>query len=60
MADRSRAGIQRSFGLTANYVYRLDDLEKNHDAYARTFRVNASRAIERLARLETRRTPASA
>jgi malonyl-CoA decarboxylase len=60
MADRSRAGIQRSFGLTANYVYRLDDLEKNHDAYAREFRVNASRAIERLARLETRRTPASA
>jgi malonyl-CoA decarboxylase len=60
MADQSPAGIQRSFGLMANYVYRLDDLEKNHDAYARAFRVNASRAIERLARAETRRTPASA
>ena len=60
MADHSRAGIQRSFGLMANYVYRLDDLEKNHDAYARAFRVNASRTIERLARAEPRRTPASA
>jgi malonyl-CoA decarboxylase len=60
MADQSRAGIQRSFGLMANYVYRLDELEKNHDAYARVFRVNAARAIERLARTETRRTSASA
>ena len=60
MADHSRAGIQRSFGLMANYVYRLDDLERNHDAYARAFRVNASRTIERLVRAERRRTPASA
>jgi malonyl-CoA decarboxylase len=44
----------------ANYVYRLDDLETNHEAYARTFRVNASRAIERLARADTRRAPATA
>jgi malonyl-CoA decarboxylase len=60
MADRSPAGLHRSFGLMANYVYRLDDLETNHEAYARAFRVNASRAIERLARADARRTPASA
>jgi hypothetical protein len=34
----------------ANYVYRPDDLERNHEAYARTYQVVASRAIERLAR----------
>jgi len=60
MADRSPAGLQRSFGLMANYMYRLDDLETNHDAYARAFRVNASRTIERMARADARRTPASA
>jgi malonyl-CoA decarboxylase len=60
MADPSRAGIQRSFGLMANYVYRLDDLEANHEAYAREFRVYASRSIERLARTEARRAPATA
>jgi malonyl-CoA decarboxylase len=51
MADKSPAGQQRSFGLMANYVYRPDDLERNHEAYAREYRVIASRTIERLARL---------
>jgi malonyl-CoA decarboxylase len=50
MGDPSSAGLQRSFGLMANYVYRPDDLERNHEAYARTYQVVASRAIERLAR----------
>jgi malonyl-CoA decarboxylase len=50
MGDPSGAGLQRSFGLMANYVYRPDDLERNHEAYARTYQVVASRAIERLAR----------
>jgi len=52
MADQSPAGLQRSFGLMANYVYRPDDLERNHEAYAREYRVIASRTIERLARLQ--------
>ena len=60
MTDRSPAGLQRSFGLMANYAYRLDDLEMNHEAYARAFRVKASRMIERLARVETGRSPATA
>ena len=50
MADKSPAGLQRSFGLMANYLYQPDDLEPNHEAYAREYRVIASRAIERLAR----------
>jgi malonyl-CoA decarboxylase len=50
LADTSAAGIRRSFGLMANYLYQLDDLEGNHDAYARAHQVIASREIERLAR----------
>lgn len=50
MADPSAAGIERSFGLMANYVYRPEDLERNHEAYARKAPVIASREIHRLAR----------
>ncbi|MBI2186562.1 MAG: malonyl-CoA decarboxylase [Acidobacteria bacterium] len=57
LADPSAVGIRRSFGLMANYVYRLDDLERNHEAYAREHQVIASREIERLA-ARRGRTPA--
>jgi malonyl-CoA decarboxylase len=50
LADVSEAGIRRSFGVMANYVYDLDDLERNHEAFAREYHVVASRDIERLAR----------
>jgi malonyl-CoA decarboxylase len=46
----SEAGIRRSFGVMANYVYDLDDLERNHEAFAREYHVVASRDIDRLAR----------
>ena len=49
LADTSAAGIRRSFGLMANYLYRLDDLERNHESYARNHRVIATREIEVLA-----------
>jgi malonyl-CoA decarboxylase len=47
--DTSVSGLQRSFGFTANYVYRLEEVERNHEAYAAQYRVIASRGIERLA-----------
>lgn len=50
LADVSEAGIRRSFGVMANYVYDLDDLERNHESFAREYHVVASRDIERLAR----------
>jgi len=50
LADTSRAGLARSAGIMANYVYRLRKVERNHDLYAREQRVVASREIERLAR----------
>jgi malonyl-CoA decarboxylase len=54
MADPSSNGVQRSFGLMANYLYRPDDMERNHEAYAKAYKVIASRAIERQARDKAR------
>jgi malonyl-CoA decarboxylase len=50
MGDTSVTGLQRSYGLTVNYVYRLADLEQNHDAYANRYRVASSRAFQQLAK----------
>jgi malonyl-CoA decarboxylase len=52
MADKSTTGLQRSFGLMVNYLYKPDDLERNHEVYARDYGVIASRTIEKLARLD--------
>jgi malonyl-CoA decarboxylase len=49
MGDTSAAGLDRSLGFTANYVYRLGEVERNHEAYAKAFTVAASRKIARLA-----------
>jgi malonyl-CoA decarboxylase len=48
--DVSSAGIASSLGITANYVYRVADVEQNHEAYAKDFKVMASFTLERLAR----------
>ena len=51
MGDSSAAGLRRWYGMTVNYVYRLADLERNHDAYASQFawhpreRFNSSRSL---------------
>jgi malonyl-CoA decarboxylase len=49
MGDTSRIGISRALGLTANYLYRLADVERNHEAYAQEHRIVASYELERLA-----------
>jgi malonyl-CoA decarboxylase len=48
-ADTSPAGLRLSSGIMVNYVYRLDDVERNHEAYATIGRVAASARIQRLA-----------
>lgn len=53
LGDTSRAGIDRSAGITANYVYRLSDVERNHRAYVTERKVIASPRIERQARERT-------
>ena len=46
LGDTSASGLQRSAGLTANYVYKLPDVERNHELYVREHKVRASREIE--------------
>ena len=49
LGDTSEAGIRRSFGLSVNYVYRLGEVERNHQAYARANKISASCEFQRLA-----------
>jgi malonyl-CoA decarboxylase len=50
MGDTSAVGVQRSWGLTVNYVYRLGEVDRNHEAYANQHRVAASREFQQLVR----------
>jgi malonyl-CoA decarboxylase len=50
LGDTSAPGLERSAGLTANYVYKLPDVERNHEFYVREHKVRASREIEALAK----------
>ena len=49
-ADGSAKGIRQSFGLMVNYVYDLDDVERNHEEYVNRHRVVASNVVEKLAK----------
>jgi malonyl-CoA decarboxylase len=49
-ADTSAKGMTQSHGLMVNYLYDLDDIEKNHEAYAESRTIVASSAVRRLAR----------
>ncbi len=50
LGDTSDNGIARSAGLMVNYVYRLDEVERNHELFVNDNRVIASREVEHLAR----------
>lgn len=50
LADTSREGMRRSAGLMVNYVYRLPEVENNHEAFVRERRVAASHELRKLAR----------
>ena len=50
LGDTSTSGWQRSAGLSANYIYKLADVERNHELYVREQKVRASREIEALAK----------
>jgi malonyl-CoA decarboxylase len=49
LGDTSAAGMQRSCGMMVNYVYRLAEVEHNHELYVNQRRVLASRGAEQLA-----------
>jgi len=50
LADPSSKGMAQSFGIMVNYLYDLDDIEKNHEAYAESRTIAASNAVRKLAR----------
>ena len=50
LADKSARGLRQSHGLMVNYLYKLDDIEKNHEAFANSGTVAASGAVARLAK----------
>jgi malonyl-CoA decarboxylase len=50
LGDTSATGLQRSAGFSANYVYKLPDVERNHELYVREHKIRASREIEMLAK----------
>jgi len=58
LGDLSEAGLQQSYGLMVNYLYDLDHIEENHEAYANKGEVVAAPAIRRLARAQTSLLPA--
>src|SRR5579864_5555009 len=50
LGDVSEKGLQQSAGIMVNYLYRLGDIEANHEAYRDDGRVAASSAVRGLAR----------
>jgi malonyl-CoA decarboxylase len=54
LADTSERGLRQSFGLMVNYLYDLEDIEKNHEAYAQYRAVVAASAVTKLVRAPAR------
>ena len=50
--DLSANGMRQSHGIMVNYLYKLDDIEQNHETYAAKGEVAASSAVRRLLRAE--------
>jgi malonyl-CoA decarboxylase len=49
LGDTSMHGMARSFGIMVNYVYRLGEVERNHEVFVNEQRVIAAAAVQRLA-----------
>lgn len=50
LGDGTENGIGQAYGMMVNYLYSLDDIEKNHEAFAQSRTIVASNAVKRLAR----------
>lgn len=49
-ADSSPRGLTQSAGIMVNYLYELDEVERNHEAYINEGKITVSRRVESLAR----------
>jgi malonyl-CoA decarboxylase len=47
LGDVTEKGLAQSYGLMVNYLYDLEDIEKNHESFAEGRRVAASSAVRR-------------
>ncbi|MBV8851600.1 MAG: malonyl-CoA decarboxylase family protein, partial [Methylobacteriaceae bacterium] len=47
LGDRSRKGLRESAGIMVNYLYDLDEIEENHEAYANQREIVASPAVRK-------------
>ena len=54
IADTSERALEQSFGLMVNYLYDLDFIEQNHEAYAQQHAIVASTGVTRLVRSPAR------
>jgi malonyl-CoA decarboxylase len=50
LADTSAKGLQQSAGIMVNYLYRLPEIEANHEAYRGEGRIAASPTLRNLVR----------
>jgi malonyl-CoA decarboxylase len=55
LGDISPKGLRESAGVMVNYLYRLDDIEKNHEAFANLGQIAASSAVKKMLKAEGRR-----
>jgi len=54
LADTSERALKQSYGLMVNYLYDLDYIERNHEAYAQHRAVVADSAVTRLVTMPER------
>ena len=54
LGDTSDRALQQSYGLMVNYLYDLDYIEQNHEAYAQQHAIVAAGAVNRLVRSPSR------
>jgi len=54
LADTSERAIAQACGLMVNYLYDLEDIEENHEAYAQQRTVVASKAVTSLNKVPAR------
>ncbi len=54
LGDTSERALQQSYGLMVNYLYDLEYIEQNHEAYAQQHAVVAASAVGRLVRAPAR------
>lgn len=47
LGDRSEKGMRQSFGLMVNYLYRPEDIERNHEAFVERREIVASAQVRK-------------